>query len=300
MRKAIRCLKLCAIILGLSVGTAQGADFTDGTATFSGYFSREAVYGVADFMMPLFESPNNAAFFVNPGAGVNLKIKDGMHGAERAYMGIGHRVFLPGGQFGGSGPFHKGVILGLNWYLDGQYSMYDNILFDTGGGLEMLSDRLDARLNVYFRLTDEKEAGKNISGRGLYGAAVHSDSSGAYETALGGADGELGYRLPLPDQLGEIWVFGGAYRLQGKRIENISGLKGRVQWNPLPSIHIGAGLFSTERFNGERWQIQLAYHIPISVNAMKGGGGLFRMDNTPKTGDLWRDRFTTPVLRHGM
>ena len=306
MSDVLKAVSLLVILCGLLASPAQtsrAADFSEGTASVNAYFSNKALYTNLDFMMPLFESPNNAAFFINPGGGINLRLKDNSRHTERVYFGIGQRLFLPGSQFKG-GPadalLGKGLIFGFNWFIDWQYSMYSHFMADTGGGVELLSDLVDLRLNTYFKLTDAKKLDHGPSPGGLYGTALYVDRGGIYETLLNGVDGEVGFRLPIVDQIGEIRVFGGGFYHDAREVRRIRGIKGRIQWNPLPSIHIGAALFSNRHLNGEKWQLQFGFKLPFSANALSAGGSPFSIDNTPKTGNLWKDRFTTPIPRYGM
>lgn len=282
---------------------AGAADFSEGAAGLSGYFSGKSLYSYLDFFLPLYEMPDNAVFFINPALGFSKQFVEGGRHEERLSFGLGHRIYLPGEQFGrgAGGFFSKGLILGLNWHIDEMYSRYGNLFTRTGGGAELLSNWFDARFNCYFSLTKAKELDRHPgSRRDFFGSATYNDGAYDYETMYSGMDGELGLRLPLVDQIGEIRLFGGAYYYTAGHVDKVSGLKARLEWNPLPSISLGAAVFSSRHLNGDRWQVQLGYRLPFSMNALWSGDNPFSMDNTPKTGNLWRDRSTYQVRRNGM
>ncbi|MDR2050365.1 MAG: inverse autotransporter beta domain-containing protein [Deltaproteobacteria bacterium] len=287
-------------LLLFPAGAARSADFSEGAASFGAHFSDKALYSYADFFLPLYEVPENAAFFINPNLGFDLRLKNGGRNAERGSIGLGHRLYLPGGQFGslGGGLLDKGLILGFNWNLDGQYSPYDNFLFKTGGGVELLSDWVDMRLNGYFKLTGEKLVSRNRGS--LYGTAVYASGNKLYETLLSGVDGEIGLRAPIWEQLGELRFFAGAFYHDAGHVDRVDGFKARVEWNPIPSVVIGASCYSNRDLNGEKWQLHLGFRLPFSMNELLAGGNPFSVDTTPKTGNLWKDRYTAQVRRNGL
>ncbi len=296
-------LLLCLALL--APPQAFSADFSEGTANFSGYFSNKILHTNASFIMPLYEAPQNAAFFVNPVVGFSTQLSGGSRHEERASIGLGNRLYLPGEQFksmpgGLGGLFSKGIIFGGNWYLDTQYSPYNNFLTKTGGGMELLSDWIDLRFNGYIKLTDQKDLGKHAKDCHFFGTAVYSGSKSDHETLMPGFDMEAGFRLPIIDQLGEMKVFGGGYYYDARHVNEIKGVKARFEWSPLPAINFGVSYFSNKRLNGEKWLAQLSFKLPFSMNALQQGRNPFSVDYTPKTGNLWKDRYTTPVLRNGM
>lgn len=301
IKKIYQILLIISAICVLMVASAQAADFSEGSANFRIKFSDKFIYNNIDLMMPLFESPENAAFFVNPVLGLDFKIKGSSRDVERFSIGLGQRFFLPGGQFeeGQSGGlFEKGIIIGWNSYFDLQYSMYDNFMNKLGLGAEMLSDWVDARVNAYWRLTDDKTLGTRTRSYNYYGTGFYRDSSGrVHEVLRSGLDGEVGVRLPVPDQIGEMRVFGGGYYLDTSHVSSVRGVRARFEWNPIPFLTLGVDWTDNRKFNGEKWNAHLGFHLPFSINALTSGYSPFGVDFTPKTGNLWHDRYTNSVRR---
>lgn len=300
--KRLKLAMVLSVFIIFATPPAFSADFSEGTANFSGYFNNKALFTDASLLLPLYEMPQNAAFFVNPSIGFSMQMSGGSKHEERFSFGLGNRLYLPGEQFQGmmGGLFNKGIIFGGNWYLDLQYSMYDNFFTKTGGGVEVLSDWVDARFNGYIGLTDERDLGKRVSRRDFYGTSTYAGSGSDYETLMPGFDAEIGVRLPVIDQLGEMRVFAGGYYFDARHVKDIKGIKSRFEWAPIPFLSLGAAWYSNKHLHGEKWQAQLAVKLPFSMNALQSGRNPFSVDYTPKTGNLWKDRYTTPVRRNGL
>lgn len=285
---------LCAIFA--SPGLA--ADFTEGTAALDVKFSNQFVYTDANFMLPLFESPQTAAFFINPSAGFDVRLKGSHRTAQRLSIGLGQRFYLPGGQFGTS-LLQKGIIAGWNAYVDGQYSMHSNFMGKGGLGIELMSDWVDMRVNGYLRFSEDKDLDKKVRRDNYYGTAYYRDSGGDdHEILRSGVDAEVGVRMPVPDYVGEMRVYGGAYYFDARHTDSIDGVVGRVEWNPIPFITLGAGLTDSKKLHGKSWNAHLGFRIPFSLNAASRGQSPLNPDFTPKTGNLWKDRYTSPVVRN--
>lgn len=300
--KRISVLPALALVFCILLApAARAADFSEGSANFGVKFSDKFIYNDADFMLPLFESPQNAAFFINPSVGVDFRLKGSSRDSERFSFGLGQRLFLPGEQFGGAmgGMLDKGIIIGWNGYIDLQYSMYDNFMTKGGIGLEVLSDWVDMRLNTYMRITDDKDLGKQVKGHNYYGTAMYRDSAGNdHEILRSGVDTEIGFRLPITDHVGEMRVYGGMYYFDTKHVSSISGVTTRFEWKPIPFMTLGAGWTDSRKLHGEKWSAQMGFHLPFSFNALMSGHSPFSLDFTPKTGNLWHDRYTSPVVRN--
>lgn len=287
-----------ALFCALLATPALAADFTEGTAAFDVKFSNQFVYTDANFMLPLFENPQTAAFFVNPSVGFDVRLKGSNRTSQRFSIGLGQRFYLPGGQFGAS-LLQKGAIIGWSAYIDGQYSMYSDFMSKGGLGIEFMSDWIDARVNGYLRFSEGKDMDRKVRRDHYYGTAYYRDSSGDdHEILRSGVDAEVGLRLPVPDYVGEMRVYGGTYYFDAKHTSSISGVVARFEWNPIPFITLGAGLTDSKKLHGQNWSAHLGFRIPFSLNAISRGRGPFSMDFTPKTGNLWNDRYTSPVIRN--
>lgn len=301
IKKLISVSLLVPAICALLAAPGVAADFSEGTANFGVKFSDKFIYSNADFVLPLFESPENAAFFINPSAGFDMRLKGSTRSAQRFSIGLGQRLFLPGAQFSGfmNGIFDKGIIIGWNGYFDTQYSMYDNFMNKGGLGAEFLSDWVDMRVNGYLRFTDSKDARSSAARHHYYGTAVYRNASGQYREILrSGFDTEIGLRLPVPDQVGEMRVFGGLYYFDTSHVSSLSGVTTRFEWKPIPFISLGLGWTNKDKLHGENWNAQVGFHLPFSFNALMSGHNPFSLDFTPKTGNLWHDRYTSSVRRN--
>lgn len=298
-QKNMRVMALVAVICAFLAAPGQAADFSEGRFTVGTKFSDKFIYNNIDFMLPLFESPENASFFINPRVGIDFRIKGSSRNAERLSIGMGQRLFLPGEQFDGQtgSAFEKGMIIGWNANFDWQYSLYENFVSRVGLGGEMLSDWIDARLNAYVAITDDKSTGSRGKRRHTYGIGYYRSGEKLREIALSGLEGEVGGRLPVIDQLGEMRIFGGVYYFDAKRVSSVSGVTARFEWVPIPFVSVGLGWTSSNKLHGEHWHGELAFQLPFSVNALLSGYSPFNVDFTPKTGNIWHDRYTSPVRR---
>lgn len=302
-KKQLWLVALTALLALWANSSAWAADFSEGRLSIATKFSDKFIYNNLDFIMPLFESPENAAFFINPRIGVDFRHKGSTRDAERFSLGLGQRLYLPGEQFnrsGESGVFDGGVIIGWNANVDFQYSLYDNFMTKAGIGGEVLTEWVDARLNAYIRMTDGKKTGSRGTTRYHYygvGMYRHADRETS-EILLSGLDGEAGAKLPVIDQLGEMRVFGGLYYYNSPHVSHVRGLSTRFEWKPIPFVSLNVGWTSSDKLNGENWFGGVGFHLPFSMNAFSAGGSPVGADFTPVTGKLWHDRYTEPVRRN--
>lgn len=302
LKKLARLVLFAAIFTLGAAPLTWGADYSEGRFTFATKFSDKFIYNNFDFMLPLFESRENAAFFINPRLGVDFRIKSSTRDAERFSIGLGQRLFLPGSQFGNSlgSSFEKGIIAGWSAHFDAQYSLYDNFMTKVGVGGEVLSEWVDVRVNGYVRLTgDKKTDSRGKSRYHYYGTGLYRHSDGKLgEILLSGVDGEVGGKLPVIDQLGEMRIFGGLYYYNSPHVRHVRGVSTRFEWKPIPFVSLNVGWTSSDRLNGANWFGGLGFHLPFSMNALSAGGSPMNADFTPRTGNLWHDRYTEPIRRN--
>ncbi|MEP1206057.1 MAG: right-handed parallel beta-helix repeat-containing protein [Rhizobiaceae bacterium] len=109
----------------------------------------------------------------------------------------------------------------------------DNTFRQLSGGVELSTDRFDARVNWYGPVTDPQLADADFS------ELILTDTSlfliGGREVALKGIDGEIGFRVPV-DRFMEnlhqfdLRIYGGGFHFDHDDAhEEVTGVKGRVE-----------------------------------------------------------------------
>jgi len=88
--------------------------------------------GFLDILIPLYQQ-SDSIVFINP----RVSLRD--EGEVEANLGVGYRRKLP----------DKDIILGGNLFIDSRESKYNNRFTQYGAGFEILSNRIDARVNYY-------------------------------------------------------------------------------------------------------------------------------------------------------
>lgn len=169
-------------------------------------------------------------------------------------------------------------LFGLNTYYD-----YRNIKWlsthQLSGGIEILSRRMDVRLNGYYPFAG-KYQDDPISFHGFKGHHMMVYHKVRY--ALPCADAELGWTLPDPfDQVGLYLGVGGYYLFKQKgfnrEVGNVPGVKARLTANPSSYLSLGAEYTYDRLFRG-RANGFIALNIPLGKNrartvATKAGEG---------------------------
>lgn len=151
----------------------------------------------------------------------------------------------------------------------------DNVFWATSGGIEMLSEDFDLRLNGYLAVTDPKAS------PALTSAAIENGQVfliGGREVPLSGIDGEIGFPIQLENlgidstKHGLRAYVGGYYFNDKEALDIVTGPKARIEWridDVLDSIPGSMLAFETEwRSDVVREAhvaVGLRFRLPFSV-----------------------------------
>lgn len=218
----------------------------------------------ADFILPL-ASKDTSFIFLNPRLSMT---GDKIFGSSSNEMniGIGFRQYV------------NNMIFGINAYYDSRKTELGNNFEQTGFGLEFMSKHLDIRANYYMPFKDTNYLLDKIYdiARGHHISATHY-----YEVATQGFDGEIGFKIPLPDILGELRLYGGYYYFStGSNYgdETFNGLKAKIEYRPLSIISLNYAVYENEDFNGSKWQAGLKFNLPLDFRkALRAKNPFFGM-----------------------
>ena len=96
-----------------------------------------------------------------------------------------------------------------------------------------------------------------------------------FEGGLEGWDAELGIKMPLPDTMPEVRVFGGYYDFDKPFGGEIKGPKGRLEVRAGPYFTVDAEVFDDEKLNDTRWFLGARLHLPMDLNKLFKGENPF-------------------------
>ncbi|MBU1693563.1 MAG: inverse autotransporter beta domain-containing protein, partial [Verrucomicrobia bacterium] len=250
-------------------------------------FQDDEAEGMGDILIPAWRFPSGLLF-------VNPRATRTDHSAEEYNVGLGYRHLFPKRQ----------VILGVNGYYDYRdtgHSTYDQ----WGAGLELLSQWLDARANVYkpedkrttVATDTEQSSSRSTSTAQGWTDPYAEDHEIAqsyiiqqttrtttttryfeqYEKALEGYDAEIGLRLPLPvrPETFETRVFGGYYRFDAEYGDDIDGFKARLELRLLASLFLDAAWYENKDLTGSDYSIGGRFSVPLDLAALAHGRNPF-------------------------
>jgi len=252
-----------------------------------------------DLFAPLYQN-NDTLLFGNAIGALDSDSSDG------ANFGGGIRHIVDGSY-----------ILGAYGYFDWLHSANSNSFYQVSGGVEAMTADWDFRLNGYLPITGSKDilnipAVQGSDGmlsdpvvaiqdneigllRQSVGGALGQNGLLIQEAPLGGIEGEIGYRLPFGNGLGnntETRVFLGGYAFWGDGYPTYAGPRGRVEFRvyDLPILGPGSrltagGELAWDDPRGVTGEGTLRLRIPLNIF----GGG-----NHPQLSDLDR-RMVDPV-----
>lgn len=189
----------------------------------------ERQIGELDLFAPLWQDDDSLLF-------LNLRGQGDDDANAEGNAGLGYRTILPGLLFG------EDWIVGGYGYFDYRHSDdTDNDFLGGTLGIEALSEDWDVRMNGYIPEDDAKSApdGNRIQIRGNLLRFRPGE-----ERALYGVDGEVGWRLPLPEDsaLWDTRVYVGGFHFDAEDASNVSGPRGRaeVRLHDLPLMPPGS------------------------------------------------------------
>ncbi|MBT5032220.1 MAG: hypothetical protein HOM55_07990, partial [Proteobacteria bacterium] len=96
-----------------------------------------------------------------------------------------------------------------------------------------------------------------------------------FEGDLEGWDAELGFKIPLPDTMPEVRVFGGCYDFDKRYGGEIKGAKGRLEIRTGPYFTLDAEVFDDAELNDTSWFLGARLHLPFDVAKLLRGQNPF-------------------------
>ena len=226
----------------------------------------ERTLGSTELFAPLVASKNELLF-------LDMRAVVDDNGASEGNLGFGYRSVQCCSQLG---PYIRGVY----GFFDRRRSANDNYFSQVTLGAEVLSKDWDFRANIYMPFSNGKAVRQTASTTRLAGSGIFVDSGTFKEKALRGHDAEIGYRL-FP----EGRIYAGGYQFVGGGVPNITGVRGRLEWDV--SKHINLGLESQHdpvRGNNSFAEVRLS--IPFGPEPQEQATGIYKRMTTPIVRDI--------------
>ncbi len=284
----------CILLLLASTTPASGeetgtaSDF--GQATFGVRMGDETGEGFLDFLIPAIRS-DNGVFFVNP----RVALKN--EGANEFNLGMGYRhlvgndlavvganVYYDSRQSVHGNRFNQfgaGLEI-LGRWLDFRFNYYDADnspqLYNQYTTTETTTATSTLVQNSTVTTTSYGEP--YASGYALWVEQQITSTTRQtirqitrttettrlfkeYEAGMDGFDTELGFLLPLPEEMPECRIFGGYYSYDNDFGEDIRGVKGRIEIRTGPYLTLDGEVFEDEELNGSSYFIGFRLQIPL-------------------------------------
>ena len=238
-----------------------------------------SVYG-AEAMLPLVDA-DRTALLLNPRG---LLLED-----DEQELGLGLVLRRLSAE--------KTCILGINAFYDARFTDADNTLEQVGAGLELLSRRIDARINYALPISGEKSLGPGVCP--LNGSPIPCSG---IEEAMEGFDAELGVWLPYLDRHLPTGVFVGYHRYESDMTsDTVDGMKARVEIRPCANVTLDAEWFEDSGYRDSETVVGVRVQVPFDFwNGLKmeRGGGRLPAFPTRMTEPVQRDfRVRTLITR---
>jgi len=114
-----------------------------------------------------------------------------------------------------------------------------------------------------------------------------------FEAALQGYDLELGVKLPVPEELPEVRLFGGRYAFDNPYGSDLNGWKGRLEVRAGSYLTFDAEVYENDELNGSDYFIGARLQIPFDIfNPVEALKKVF----TPKKRRTARDRMYADMV----
>ena len=253
----------CALAFAPSNISAQSQDKWRGWWELGGYYgSDDASRGEVAVFAPIGQSVNSILF-----ADIRGKLFE--DDVQEANLALGHRRML-----------NSGWNFGFWGGLDVRSSEIDNIFWQAAGGLEMLSERWDVRVNGYAPISDPKSSPSTarvfLSGNNIF-------MTGGAEVPLYGVDGEIGFKVfgghregggkdgPSYGRRTELRVYGGGFYFDDEdAFQEVAGLKTRLEFRIEDVIAAMPGSrltleseYSNDDVRDDKWEVGARLRIPF-------------------------------------
>ncbi len=215
--------------------------------------------GLTDVFVPLTQSPGDLLF-------TDLRVKEAS-GPEVEYnIGFGYRHMMD-----------ETWILGVYGYCDKLRSAHQNYFNQGTLGIEALTKDWDFRMNAYFPETKKEmlfssSTGRiDISGTSITASSINNETR---EQALPGFDAEVGYKLPLAE---DIRVYAGGFYFHRSGAPIISGPRARTEWRWEDFLGFEGtrltieGEYSHDQVRNSEVYAGASVRIPFGLGAAKSG-----------------------------
>lgn len=143
-----------------------------------------------------------------------------------------------------------GWLLGGYAYFDMGSGLYGSNFKQVSGGIELLSDSWEFRLNGYLPVGDTEAEVDGLTTVTVEGGSLAVRQG--YEVALHGVDAEVGFTLPVlaPEDGQTLKLFANAFSFDSARTETLNGFGARLEYSfaafesflPGSALTLGAGL----------------------------------------------------------
>jgi hypothetical protein len=251
------------------------------------HFGDQQTETFGDILAPIIQF-KSGLMFINPRGTWNDS--DG----QEFNLGLGYRHLFP----------ERNIIIGGNLFYDLRNTSLDNTFNQFGCGLEFLSTWVDARVNAYLPETGKKTADQYATatsktqeqesywyaptGQGHLITQYGYDVTSTYdvktlqhyqisEQAMDGFDGEIGVLLPIPivNDFADVKVFGGYYNYNAHYGDDITGMKGRLEIKPMPSLYLDAAWFEDRALLGSKYSVGARISVPFDLASLSRGKNPF-------------------------
>lgn len=185
-------------------------------------------------------------------------------------------------------------ILGGYGFYDRRRTGNDNHYHQATIGIEALSETMEFRFNGYLPERGAQDVGASTSVASTDGASFQITTTGpARERALPGFDVEAGYKFNLPDNW-DFWAYGGGFHFDADDVDNVSGARGRVEFNYNNVPYMGEGSRLTLGYEVQHDDVRdtqgfaiARLRVPLNFNGKAQGSTLSDLDQ----------RMTTRIIR---
>lgn len=235
--------------------------------------------GYMQVLAPIW-SEGETMVYVNPQMGFSSNVDPGFS------MGMGIRRYLPG----------MDAIIGGNLFFDRHATVFDNYYNQLGLGFEILTETVDFRFNYYLPDSGPQDASFSTStaaNRQLteFGTPFATQNTVSQlqtdisqqgrlnqvfegsEDAMEGFDMEVGFLVPVLQELGETRLYGGLYSFDNTFGDDFTGAKARAELRLSSKLVLETNYFEDGALFGDDWTFGFRLNLPIE----DGPGGFRKM-----------------------
>ena len=195
-------------------------------------------------------------------------------------LGLGYRKLIETALLGEG-------IAGTHIWLDRRITERGSAFNQITAGAEWYAEDWELKVNTYLPLNTSKtytQANPNGSGGSFSGTqiVVKTDQT-VVEESLRGIDFELGYKLPLPENITDSTrIYTGGYYFAGDEAEDVTGWRTRFTSDITPDIQIGAR-FQKDDVRGSQGFLEATIRLPFGHKKSYRKEGLrARLDESPE------------------